>query len=167
MLQILVIDIDALTLDWPLLARFIPLTAQARCVETIDQESGNLVERCRTALAGDDDRRKDLFSLLGPSRALTRSLTRAVRSNEDDAAKARMSAAEVKDQIKTILFAGHETSASALTWTLHQLALHAQIQSDLRAEVRAAFAAAGDRDLTATELTSLPFLDAVVVRVPL
>ena len=73
-------------------------------------------------------------------------------------------AAEVKDQIKTILFAGHETSASALTWTLHQLATHPRIQSDLRDELRAASAAAPDRHLTASELHSLPLLDAVVAR---
>ena len=78
-----------------------------------------------------------------------------------------MTASEVKDQIKTILFAGHETSASALAWTLHQLALDPAVQTRLRAEVRAAFAVARDRgqdDLSAVELNALPFLDAVVVR---
>jgi cytochrome P450 len=42
------------------------------------------------------------------------------------------------DEIRTFLVAGHETSASALLWTLALLAEHPQVQARLHAEVAAA-----------------------------
>ncbi|MCW2747473.1 MAG: cytochrome [Nocardioidaceae bacterium] len=38
--------------------------------------------------------------------------------------------AELRDQLVTLLLAGHETTASALTWTLHELAMHPDIQRE-------------------------------------
>jgi cytochrome P450 len=39
-----------------------------------------------------------------------------------------LSAAEIRDQVLVFLLAGHETTAGALTFTLHQLGLHPEIQ---------------------------------------
>ena len=63
------------------------------------------------------------------------------------------------------MLAGHETTATALDWTLHRLALHPELQTRLRDEVRAAFAAAranDSEDISPTELNALPVLDAIV-----
>ncbi len=43
---------------------------------------------------------------------------------------------EVRDQMITLLFAGHETVAKALSWTLLLLARHPEIQDRVRAEAR-------------------------------
>jgi cytochrome P450 len=43
----------------------------------------------------------------------------------DDAA---LTDAELRDQLVTLLLAGHETTAAALAWTLHELARHPDIQ---------------------------------------
>ncbi|KAF8458210.1 putative P450 monooxygenase [Kalaharituber pfeilii] len=43
---------------------------------------------------------------------------------------------EMRDQLMTFLAAGHETTASALTWALYLLSQHPEVQSRLRAEIR-------------------------------
>ncbi|MGW0249558.1 cytochrome P450 [Nocardia goodfellowii] len=52
--------------------------------------------------------------------------------------------AELRDQLITLLLAGHETTAAALSWALHELATHPAVQ-------RAAFEAARDEDDKALE----------------
>jgi cytochrome P450 len=64
-------------------------------------------------------------------------LSRLLRVGGDDG----LSDAELRDQLVTLLLAGHETTATALAWSLHELGRH----PDLRARARAA-AASGDDD---------------------
>ncbi len=45
----------------------------------------------------------------------------------------------VRDELKTMLFAGHETSSAMLTWTLHSLMCHPDCLVRLRAEADGAF----------------------------
>ncbi len=42
---------------------------------------------------------------------------------------------EVRDEAMTLLLAGHETTANALSWALHLLATHPEVQATLAAEV--------------------------------
>lgn len=67
------------------------------------------------------------------------------------------------DQMMTFLAAGHETTATALTWAIHTLAKHREIQSRLRDEIRAVIPPLSDTltPVTASMLDSLPFLHAV------
>jgi len=44
----------------------------------------------------------------------------------------------VNDNLRTLFFAGHDTTAAALTWALHLLAKHPDWQQRLRAEAQAA-----------------------------
>jgi cytochrome P450 len=65
---------------------------------------------------------------------------------------------EVRDELMTMFFAGHETSAAALTWALYLLAQHPSIVDDLRAEI----AALGVARVGLGDLTRLPLLGQVV-----
>ncbi|KAL2819858.1 cytochrome P450 [Aspergillus cavernicola] len=67
---------------------------------------------------------------------------------------------ELVDQMLTFLAAGHETTASALTWTCYLLTLHPEIQDQLRAEVRAAIPSSA-HPVTSSDLESLPLLNGV------
>jgi cytochrome P450 len=49
-------------------------------------------------------------------------------------------AALVRDELKTMIFAGHETTSAALTWTLHALMRHPDCFARLRAAAADAFA---------------------------
>jgi cytochrome P450 len=47
----------------------------------------------------------------------------------------KMDDEEIMHQISTVLFAGHETTGTALMWALHQLANNPEIQERLREEI--------------------------------
>jgi len=67
---------------------------------------------------------------------------------------------EMLGHLRNFMAAGHETTATALTWTLHALTLHPEMQFRLREEIRAAFS--NNQDLTVEQLDSLKFLNNVV-----
>ncbi|KAJ7065714.1 cytochrome P450 [Mycena amicta] len=69
----------------------------------------------------------------------------------------RMTDMEAIGQIPTFLFAGHETTSSAVSWSLHALSVNTRAQSKLRTELLALGA-----NPTMEELNALPYLEAVV-----
>jgi cytochrome P450 len=79
----------------------------------------------------------------------------AARDEESDAG---MSDQQLKDEVLTLLFAGHETTAAALSWAWYLLARHQDIQEALHDE---AFALLGGRTPTADDLRGLPLATAV------
>lgn len=73
------------------------------------------------------------------------------------------------DEAITLLFAGQDTSAATLSWTLHLLSLHPDIQQRLADEVRGVVApeqssSSGRQPVTVTRamITRMPYLDAVI-----
>ncbi|MEB3242394.1 MAG: cytochrome P450 [Cyanobacteriota bacterium] len=71
-----------------------------------------------------------------------------------------LSDGELRDELLTLLVAGHETTATALSWALYWLAVLPEVQDRLRRElVEASAAAQGPLDLNA--LLRLPYLQAV------
>ena len=67
---------------------------------------------------------------------------------------------ELVDQMLTFLAAGHETTASALTWACYLLCQHPDIQERLRAEIRERIPS-GDSPITWDVLESMPLLNGV------
>ncbi|KAH6674056.1 cytochrome P450 4A12A [Plectosphaerella plurivora] len=66
------------------------------------------------------------------------------------------------DQMMTFLAAGHETTASAMTWVIYLLCLNPEVQSRLRAEVRERLPSiSSDADITAVDIDRMPYLLAV------
>ncbi|RYP51964.1 hypothetical protein DL768_002760 [Monosporascus sp. mg162] len=71
------------------------------------------------------------------------------------------------DQLMTFLAAGHETTATSMTWAVYLLARHPDVQSRLRREIRENLpspAAAGGPNpatVSSAEIDRLPYLNAV------
>ncbi|QRW26089.1 cytochrome P450 family protein [Rhizoctonia solani] len=72
----------------------------------------------------------------------------------------RMTDEEVLAQVNGLAFAGHDTTSSALSRTLHLLAEHQDVQVKLREEIRQAYNSYG-KNLDYDQLNSLSYLDAV------
>ena len=66
---------------------------------------------------------------------------------------------EIRDEALTILLAGHETTANALTWTWYLLSQSPDIESHVHEEIDGAI---GDRAPTAADIGRLPFVERVV-----
>ena len=70
-----------------------------------------------------------------------------------------MSKTQIRDEIITLMLAGHETSATALTWTFYVLAQHPEIEARLCDELAAQL---GGRPASSADLPRLPYLKQVV-----
>ena len=65
----------------------------------------------------------------------------------------------IRDNILTLFFAGHETTANTLVWALHYLALHPRVLEKLQAEVDSVL---DGRSPTLADLRNLPYTLMVI-----
>jgi cytochrome P450 len=71
----------------------------------------------------------------------------------------RMSDRQLRDEMMTLFLAGHETTATALTWTWYLLSLHPEVEAKLFDELDRVLAG---RAPTVNDLPQLPFTEMVV-----
>ncbi|MFI6213964.1 cytochrome P450 [Nocardia brasiliensis] len=103
---------------WPWLRRFGPWRRFAETLTAIDDLLYAEIARRRSQ--PDVDHYTDVLSRL-----------LAVGSGDDPATEP-LSDAELRDQLVTLLLAGHETTASALSWAFHELAAAPAVQDRAR-----------------------------------
>jgi cytochrome P450 len=77
----------------------------------------------------------------------------------DGETRGRLSAAEVRDEVITIFVAGHETTATALTWTWYMLARHPWARERLHQELAEVL---GGRTPTQADLQDLAYTRRIV-----
>lgn len=66
------------------------------------------------------------------------------------------------DQLMTFLAAGHETTASAMTWAVYLLAKHSDVQERLRAEIRERLPSiSSGSSVSSADIDHMPYLNAV------
>jgi len=83
--------------------------------------AADLIRRIIASRAGAQTDRIDLLSRLLTAR--------------DEDGSGRFSEEEVREEVFGFLIAGHETTALALTWTLHLIAEHSEVQERLASEL--------------------------------
>jgi cytochrome P450 len=105
---------------------------------TID---GLVLERSAEIAAGDDSGRTDVLTELLRQRAV------------DPAARAWLTAQQMRSEITTLLFAGHDTTTNAIAWSLYYLAANPDVQARARAEVLRVLDEHGVECQTSPELT--------------
>ena len=113
----------------------------------IAEAAGFISQKCRELVA---QKRK---SMLEKERVEVDILSVAIESGG-------FSDEELVNQMMTFLAAGHETTATAMTWAIFELCRHPEIQSRLRAEVRARLPSP-DADINADDIDGLDYLQAV------
>lgn len=70
---------------------------------------------------------------------------------------------DLLDEAITLLFAGQDTSAATLSWTLHLLSLHPQEQQKVVEEVRSVLSSLDEGEMVSKNtISQLPYLDAVI-----
>ncbi|KDQ56237.1 hypothetical protein JAAARDRAFT_690089 [Jaapia argillacea MUCL 33604] len=114
--------------------------------QLVDEKSGAL-------LGGKGSR--DVMSLL-------------VKANVAEDEKAQLSEDEMLSQMRTIMFAGHETTTNTLGFILLELARHPEVQARLRDEIRAtetAVRARGSSTFTNSDLEGMMYTVAVMKEV--
>jgi cytochrome P450 len=130
-------DYYVLLPDWVPVTRF---GRVRRAVQTFQGIAAQVVAQRRGQGQG-----QDLLSLLLEAR------------DEEDGS--RMSDAQVSAQILSLLFAGHETTANTLCWTLYLLGAHPEMQKKLEAELDSVL---GGRNPTLADYPKLTYTEMVI-----
>ncbi|KAJ8124317.1 hypothetical protein O1611_g9323 [Lasiodiplodia mahajangana] len=69
---------------------------------------------------------------------------------------------DLVDQLMTFLAAGHETTASSMTWAIYMLSRFPEVQERLRKEIREHLPSVdSDADITSLDIDHMPYLNAV------
>ena len=120
-------------------------TRYHRAVRQLNAVVFELISRGREKIKGDANRgAKDLLTLLLLAR------------DEDGSV---MTDQQLRDEVITLLLAGHETTALTLSWTWYLLAQHPEVEKRLHDELDAVL---GGRLPTANDLAKLPYTDNVI-----
>lgn len=77
----------------------------------------------------------------------------------DEESGVGMSETQIRDEIITLMLAGHETSATGLMWTFYLLSQHPEVEERLVAELVSIL---GGDPATSSDLPQLPYLKQVV-----
>jgi cytochrome P450 len=104
-----------------------------------------------------------MFRIIEQRRAATERpadfLTMLVEEQEGDGNDAGMSAEQVRDEAITIFATGHETTATALTWTWYLLSQHPGAEANLHGELATVL---GGRAPTFADMPQLRLTEAIV-----
>ena len=132
--------VPAALLDLP----FMPGHARREAVRTTAAELDAFVYGLITRRRAEGGDRGDVLSML-------------LAARDEDGQP--LSDVEVRDQTMTLIVAGHETTFTALSWTLDLLSRQPDAYQRLRAEVATTLGGSVPR---AADLARLPYLDAVI-----
>jgi cytochrome P450 len=127
----------------PLQADLGPLSPWGRFVRLRREIDALLDAEMAARRAARDPGRTDVLELLLAAR---------------DETGAPMPDPDVRDQLMTLLLAGHETTATALAWTVHRVLTEPGVENALRRELAAVV---GDGPVTPDQVARLEYLDAV------
>lgn len=113
-----------------------------RALSELDAVVYRMIEQRRRNPAGSDD----LLSLLVQAK--------------DDETQTQMTEKQLRDEVFSLLMAGHETTANALGWALYLLAQHPEADERLYREVKAAIG--GRRRFEPSDLDRLPYARLII-----
>jgi cytochrome P450 len=128
---------------WRLIFAFVPTPSGRRfemVMRRLDRYIGGLIQ-ARRAHGGDSG---DLLSML-------------VLAQDEDGS--RMTDKQLRDELTTLMVAGLDTTALALSWAFYLLARHPEAEAQLADEIREAL---GDRPPNLNALSQLPYAEMVI-----
>eukprot|EP00798_Chlamydomonas_sp_ICE-L_P019303 gene19303-25951_t len=125
---------------------------QKRCVEAlviVNDTLDALIAKCKK-LVEDEDQEfvEEFLSEADPS------ILHFLLASGD-----QISSKQMRDDLMTMLIAGHETTAAVLTWTFHLLAQHPEVAAKVRDEVDTVL---GDRMVTVDDMKALRYTTRVI-----
>ncbi len=117
-----------------------------RALRTLDEIIADLIQKRRALLQE------------APESAPPDLLTMLLQARDADSGE-RMSDKQIRDEVVTTFFAGHETTASTLSWAWYVLARRLDLAAELHAEARAVL---GDRRPEAADVPQLALTRRVI-----
>ncbi|RPD81959.1 cytochrome P450 [Lentinus tigrinus ALCF2SS1-7] len=132
------------------IVQYTPIKEHTRTRRTFQIVSGIgkelFSEKTKEVLSsGKTETHKDVMSIL-------------IKANSSENPKTQLAEDEMVAEMQTLTFAGHETTASTLSWMLYELSKHPDYQARMRAEIKAArqaMHARGDSRFSIEDLDSM------------
>jgi cytochrome P450 len=121
-----------------------PFTKRRRLLQLIQDVDVLLFAQIARRRGAGTTGRTDVFSMLIDAR------------DEDGEA---LSDIELRDELITLLVAGHETTAASLAWTFHRILQHPAVYATLQAELHRVM---GSGSVGSEHVSELDYLDAVI-----
>ena len=121
-----------------------PFTKRRRLLQLIQEVDVLLFAQIARRRGAGTTGRTDVFSMLIDAR------------DEDGEA---LSDIELRDELITLLVAGHETTAASLAWTFHRILQHPEVYDTLQAELHRVM---GSGSVGSVHVSQLDYLDAVI-----
>ena len=137
------IALETRKVRWVRLPKWMPTPLRLRRQQAIDHLN-QVVNPIIEARRADPSDNGDLLSML-------------LLAEDDDGN--RMTDAQVRDEALTLVLAGHETTANALTWTLYLLSQNHDVEAQLQAEIDSVLQG---RAPTLEDLPNLPYTEMVI-----
>lgn len=135
-------------LPWPELWPTEANRQMRAALATLDGVVGDIIEARRAQVAAGEGAGDDL-------------LGRFMSARDEDTGEA-MDDQQLRDEVMTMLLAGHETTANALAWTLHLLSTHPDHAAAATEEIEAVMAGKPDQAPGIAELCRMPTVDRVL-----
>ncbi len=123
---------------------FIPTPIRTRMLQGVSYIDSLLLEIIENRRAEGNSGRHDLLTML-------------MEARDDDGQP--MTTEQLLDEIRSLYLAGHETTATTLSWTWHLLSSNPEAYAKVKAEVDAVLQG---RTATADDVQSLPYTNAVI-----
>lgn len=130
-----------------------------RQMARFDELVQTLIEERRDETQTRDDLLSTLLELTDPESAESSEITSEGANGSGSASEAAFTDEELRDQLVTFLFAGHETTALVLTYASFALARHDEVRRTLEAELADV---CGDRDPTVDDIPHLEYTEQVL-----
>ena len=121
-----------------------PLTSWQRIRQLGHEIDAALYEQIAQRKAAAQNGRPDIMAML-------------IEARDEDGQP--MSAQELRDEMITMLLAGHETTATSLSWVVHRLLQNPDVLEKVRAELRRVV---GGGPIQAEHMSELAYLDATI-----
>jgi cytochrome P450 len=138
---------ESLQKFWPTVPRFLHR-------QTKKHKAGNALQLSQTVTALD----VEIFALMEESHAAAEPCMLATLRADAAEGCQPFTAAELCDQMKTLFFAGYETTATSMIWTHYLLGRHPAVRTQMMREVDRI---PPGRTLTPEQLEALPYVEQV------
>lgn len=132
---------------------------QRRCLKILHRFTNNVIAE-RVSEMKTDEEHKDADSSCAPATIKRKAFLDLLLTVTDEEGN-KLSHEDIREEVDTFMFEGHDTTAAAINWSLYLLGSHPEVQRKVDDELDEVFGKS-DRPATSEDLKKLKYLECVI-----